>query len=204
MPRLALCVAWIALAGAADGPISLSIERAAGEKWNAVDSAIVFQGGDEVRFRFRSTEAGYLYILNESARGERSWIYPRPDDPAGNRIEADRDYIIPPGDAAFRVADEPGYDSLYYILTSVRLPGLPSAMPPVERPPARNTLIPRCSEGTLRARGLCMDNSAGARPVQDARRIETIQRLMRPDATARTGRGESGKLYIYELRLAHR
>lgn len=199
---LALAMAVTVSAAAADGPMSLSVERASGDMWTAVDASTVFRGGDEIRFRLRSTEPGFLYILNETGKGERSWIYPPPGDLHGNRVEAGQEYTIPAGDAAFRVADQPGYDSLYYILTSVRLPGLPSAVPPIERPPANKTLLPRCNEGTLRSRGVCTDGNAGTRPVLDSRRIDTLQQLMGPGV--RTGAAQTGKLYIYELRLAHR
>lgn len=198
----ALAILFPLLLAGSDSPIALSVERATGDRWDTVDSSTVFRGGDEIRFRLRSTEPGYLYILNETAKGERSWIYPPPGDPTGNRIEAERDYTIPQGNASFRVSEKPGYESLYYVLTSVRLPGLPSATPPVERPPSPNTLIPRCHEGTLRARGVCMDGAAGARPVQDTGRIETIQQLL--GSGARSGAAKTGKLFIYELRLAHR
>lgn len=193
------------------GPISLLVERASGDEWKQVNASVVFDAGDEIRFRFRSSEPGYLYVLNETGRGERAWLFPPAGAPTENRIEAGQQYTLPAGDAAFRVADQPGYDSVYYILTSVRLPSLPSAVPPIPRPPDRGSLLPRCREGTLRARGVCMDQSAGARRVQDRRRIETIAQLFRAasprDADQRhspEGVHASGKIYIYELRLAHR
>ena len=186
---------FMAAAWAADsGPMAISVERARGESWEPVDASVVFKGGDEIRFRLRSSEPGFLYILNETGTGERMWIYPAAGSATENRIEPGRDYTIPAGDAAFRVADQPGYDSVYYILTSVRLPSLPSALPPPERTPSKSSLIPRCSESSLRARGLCMDGSAGTRRVQDARKLESISQLIR----------SSGRIHIYELRVAHR
>ena len=193
--QFVLLLAAVATAWPADsGPLSIGVERARGDAWDSVDASIVFKGGDEIRFRLRTSEPGFLYILNESGTGERMWIFPLAGNPTENRIEPDRDYTIPSGDAAFRVADQPGYDAIYYILTSVRLPSLPSAMPPPERAPSKSSLIPRCSESSLRARGLCMDSSAGTRLVQDPRKLESISQLIR----------SSGKVHIYELRLAHR
>lgn len=176
------------------GPLSITVERARGDAWDAVDPAIVFKAGDEIRFRLRSSEPGFLYILNETGTGERMWIFPGAGSATENRVEPDREYTIPSGDAAFRVADQPGYDIVYYILTSVRLPSLPSAMPPPERPPSKSSLLPRCNESSLRARGVCMDSSAGTRRVQDRRKVDTLSQLI----------GSSGKIFIYELRLAHR
>ena len=192
--EFALFFTIVAAWAAETEPMSITVERARADAWDPVDASIVFKGGDEIRFRLRSSEAGYLYILNETASGERMWIFPAAGSATENRLEPGRDYTIPAGDAAFRVADQPGYDSVYYILTSVRLPSMPSALPPPERAPSKSSLIPRCKETTLRARGLCMDSSAGTRRVQDAQKRESIAQLIRT----------SGKFHIYELRLAHR
>jgi hypothetical protein len=179
------------VAFAAD-PLIITVERARGEQWERTEPSIVFSGGDEIRFRVRSAEAGYLYILNETVRGERLWLYPVAGDPAGNQITAGREYTIPESNASWTVAAQPGFESVYFILTTVRLPSLPAAAPPAEKAPSRNTLLPRCNEGSLRARGVCLDDTAGMRSVEDRRRIEQL-----------IG-STSGRIWIQELRLAHK
>jgi hypothetical protein len=188
LPFLVCSVALLADAG----PVTVTIERARGDDWQQTDPSLVFDGGDQIRFRVRSSEPGYLYILNETIRGERQWLFPTAGDPAGNRLERGRDYMVPETNAVFTVARQPGFESVYFILTTVRLPSLPSAAPAPETPPAENTLLPRCNEGSLRARGVCIDTNAGSRTVRDRRRIEQL-----------TG-SAVGKIFITELRLAHK
>ena len=88
-----LLLAAVATAWSADsGPLSIAVERARGEAWDAVDPSIVFDRGDEIRFRLRTSEPGFLYILNETGTGERMWIFPGAGNPTENRIEPDREY----------------------------------------------------------------------------------------------------------------
>jgi hypothetical protein len=189
----ALVLAMTAFAGDPQA-FSVLVERVSGQSWNLADPATIFRAGDEIRFRVRSSEPGFLYILNESERGLRTWIYPPAGAATENRIDNGREYVVPNGEAAFRVGEQPGYDSVYYVLTSVRLPSLPSALPPTERTASKSSLLPRCADGSLRARGLCTDQNAGARRVEPNRQPEWVAKLI-PLA---------GKIFIYELRLAHR
>lgn len=192
MFRLLSFVLASACFAADSNPVTVLLERAQGENWLRTEPSVVFSGGDEIRFRVRSGEPGFLYILNETVRGERLWLFPTAGDPSGNQMEAGREITIPSASASFTVAQQPGFESVYFILTTVRLPSLPSAAPPPERPATKSTLLPRCSESSLRARGLCMDGNAGTRSVQDRHRIEQLI------GTA------SGKIWIQELRLAHK
>jgi hypothetical protein len=193
-----LLAATSILTAAPDTPLTVTVERASGEQWRPVDAATVFKAGEEVRFRIRPGFAGYIYVLNETAAGERMWIFPPASAPRSNSVVADRDYVFPDGDGALQIPDRAGYDFVYVILTSVRLPAMPPVPPRIERP-VKNTLLPRCKEGPLRARGVCLDETAGARPVDDPKRVESITKMVRGD-DARS----AGQIVVHELRLAHR
>ena len=57
--------------------IQLVVELQKGESWERVDAQTVFHTGDAVRFRFRASQGGYLYVLNRSSDKTTTWLFPR-------------------------------------------------------------------------------------------------------------------------------
>jgi hypothetical protein len=163
-----------------------------------------------MRFRFRAAFDGYLYVIDSGTSGTQSLLFPGDATGRQNRVEAGRDYFVPATGAAFRVAGPAGHDVVYWLVSPVPLEGNPAAAldRPWQRPAAK--MKPRCDDSIFRARGLCIDSSAGPRKVGDgeampqgfsgARELIIVQDKDKSRVTA------SGKLtgpMVYEFRLAH-
>ncbi|QNI32847.1 DUF4384 domain-containing protein [Alloacidobacterium dinghuense] len=179
----------------------------------------VFRSGDLVRFRFKPSFDGYLYVMDQSTSGKYIVLYPGKDAQDTNRVERDIEYLIPPAQGEwFRVDDPPGYETVYFVISPVRLTKTtPAPLPPEPPPPgAPAELLPRCDDSVFRARGECIDVMAGphavskddplpaqlpAIPGTSARDITVINK---PTTTVvAPSSGENGPL-IYEFRLAHK
>ena len=161
--------------------IEIRLERLDGETWRAVDPGHVLDQGDRVRFRFQSNFDGYLYVTNHSTSGKYEQLFPREETGQDNRIAAGREYQVPATAAAFRIAGPPGHETVYWLVSPVRLAeGPPRLGPPQPLP----KLIPRCDDTLLRARGDCIDTSAGPRLVP--RDVEMPRNLS--DAAGRSQR----------------
>lgn len=164
--RNAICVGLLALAAQAQTTLSsgsyrieITLERKGAEGWNAIDPGLVLAQDDAVRFRFHTNFPGFLYIRNRGTSGASTLLFPANDTGRQNRIEAGREYAVPAAQGMFRITGPPGHDVTYWMMSAVRMePGaeLPSATP--DPPPL---LIPRCDDSIFRARGSCVDNSAG-------------------------------------------
>jgi hypothetical protein len=195
--------------------IEVTVERNEGGVWKSVEPSLVFSSGDLVRFRFKSNFSGYLYVTNYGTSGAAEKLFPRHDTGTENRVLRAQAYTVPATNTAFRIAGPPGYDSVYWLVSAVKLDGGPmSAMPapPDAKPPV---LIPRCDSVTLRARGLCLDPEAGPKQVTardtvpDA--LEPLKGMTPRQLTVIQNQNQSvlsadGALagpLLYEFRLAH-
>lgn len=111
-----------AVLGAAGGPprpsenneIEVRVERHQPDRWEIVDAQTVFQANDEIRFRFRCSFSGYLYVMSRSSGREIQWLYPRSGASIQSRVEAGKSYLVPGLDGWFRVGGTPGYDVTYW------------------------------------------------------------------------------------------
>jgi hypothetical protein len=141
--------------------VQVVLEKRVDSKWNAVDPHLVLHAKDEIRFRFRSNRSGFLYVVNHEPGGQHTWLFPTAQTGEHNVVEANKDYMIPATDGVFVLAEKPGYETTYWILSPEEL--RPRRALEVDMP-VQNTLIPRCDEGGgLIARGPCTDKKAGAR-----------------------------------------
>lgn len=216
MSRAALAAAlWCGLGFAAELPsrsIDITLERGSSEGWQSVNPQTVFRAGDEIRFRFRSTRGGYLYVLNQTSDGSFLWLYPSKATGLSNRIQPGQEYQVPATDGAFRIPPTPGYDTIYWIVSADLLRNLPELPDPV--PPRREALMPRCQGELLRARGRCEDSDAGAKPLAGS---ELLPRQLTPSPKASTdivikeveGKSQitfpdSVPLFGYQFVIAHR
>jgi hypothetical protein len=176
IPRMAqaLLPALFLLPGAAPQPrnssvgvhrMEISLERLDATTWHTVDPELVLAQGDRVRFRFRTSFDGYLYVMNQSSSGKYEQLFPRAETGLANNIAANTDYQIPATSSVFRIAGPPGFEVVYWLVTPRRLT---DALPHLDVPiaPAKPlTLIPRCDDTILKARGDCIDTSAGPKLV---------------------------------------
>ena len=152
---------------AAQQRVEVTLERRETGIWKSADPGHVFANGDQVRFRFKSNFAGFLYVVNEGTSGEQSTLFPSETAGTDNKIEPGREYIVPATSGAFRITGPKGYDTVYWVLSPVRI-GEPAKYKPLPPPPAPNqvpaNLTPRCDDTVLKARGECVDSRAGLKP----------------------------------------
>jgi hypothetical protein len=136
----------------------------------SVPQTTVFHNGDILRFRLESKTDGYLYVVDKGTTGGTAVLFPAASGAADNHIQASRSYLVPAdGDGWFQVDGPSGFDTLYFLIsaTSISLPaasqpGEPKAPQPQALPPG---LLPRCNDEIFKARGECLDSSAGVTPL---------------------------------------
>lgn len=178
MKRLALLVAATAVVACgqsrtlSQGPnrMEIMVERRDAGAWRLVDPNLVFAQNDRVRFRFRTNFEGWLYVMNHSTSGKYEQLFPHQETGQDNRVRAGREYVVPATQAAFRIAGPPGHEILYWMITPARLLGKGIEYRPLPPPPPADkqnpkNMTPRCDDALLRARGDCIDTSAGPRLV---------------------------------------
>ena len=188
--------------------IEVSLERNQAGVWKSIDPGLVLDQGDLLRFRFRTSFEGYLYVINSGTSGTQSLLFPGEGTGRNNRVQAGKEYFVPSTDASFRVAGPAGHDVIYWLVSPVPLESSPAAM--LGRPETRpkSKLIPRCDDSIFRARGLCIDSSAGPRNIGDQelpnmtkRELQIVQD--KDKSRVSSPAGLSGPV-IYEFRVAHR
>ena len=195
--------------------MELTLERLDGSNWKTIDPKLVLNQGDHVRFRFRTNFDGYLYVTNQSTSGKYEQLFPRDETGQDNRITASKEYRVPATSVSFKIAGPPGHEIVYWLVSPGRLSDSPTKMtipPAVKTPP---NLLPRCDEGILKARGDCIDSSAGPKLVPrevdlaaDLTAANNSSRellIMRQQDTAVISSPSplTGPV-IYEFQLAHR
>jgi hypothetical protein len=197
--------------------IRLTVEKEESSAWKKVDSATVFATGDKLRFHLSSTFAGYLYVMNHGTSGAYELLFPRSDTGADNRIEAQKDYVVPAVQGWFKVTGPAGHDIVYWVISPVKLGNEVRALPP---PPPHADLPlsfhPRCDDTIFKSRGDCVDTSAGVKPVKpgevlpknlDSFSSPTPRELLfiqEKGATVVSSPAPLTGPVVYELRLAHR
>jgi len=201
--------------------MEITVERQVKENVEVTSPQHVFHSGDLVRFRFKPSFDGYLYVMDQSTSGKYLLLYPAKDARDANRVESGKEYLIPASKGEwFRVDDPPGYETVYFVISPVELKeGAAAPQPPPAEPPppgAPAELLPRCDDSAFRARGECIDVMAGARavgkddavpaqlpPISGAgsRDITVINKST--TSVVAPSNGEDGPL-IYEFRLAHK
>ena len=157
------------------GLLSLRLEQRQGNIVKTVPQKTVFKTGNILRFRLTSQISGYLYIVDKGTTGETASLYPALDTPEGNnRIEPGQSMTVPAnGDGWFEVSGPSGFDVIYILVSATPIsipPAAPSATgqapesPPSEAP-LPSDLLPRCDDQIFKARGECIDTSAGITPL---------------------------------------
>jgi hypothetical protein len=206
----------------ARGPhrIELTLERREGSAWRAIDPGLVLETGDRVRFRFRANFDGYLYVMNQGTSGAYSLLFPREETGQQNNIRSGKEHQVPATEAWFRIAGPPGYDLVYWLVSPAPLgaqaPAYRPLPPPPKTPPPPQNLLPRCDDAIFRARGLCVDSSAGPRNITGQQALpenlagvkgaaprELIIMRRENSAVLSSPTPLTGPV-IYEFRLAHK
>jgi hypothetical protein len=218
---------WLALAActllagdsAAPYKMEITLERMAGSEWRTVDPGLVLDSGDRVRFRFRGNFDGYLYVMNYGTSGSYTLLFPREETGENNRVASGKEYLVPATEAWFRIAGPPGHDTVYWLVSPIELneANQPGRLPPPPKTSARPlTLMPRCDDSIFRARGLCIDSSAGLKPLSDKdtlpRNLQAVERdtsrelmiMRKQDQALVSVQAPLQGPIIYEFRIAHR
>jgi hypothetical protein len=193
--------------------MEIVLERRDGAAWRAIKPGLVLEQGDQVRFRFRTNFDGFLYVSNYSTSGRYEQLFPREETGRNNGVVAGQEYRVPATSTAFRIAGPAGHEIVYWLVSPVRLGDAP---PRLDFPSTPHTLIPRCDDVWLKARGDCIDSSAGPKLVprdvaipqslnDAAERSQRDLLFMRQQDTALISSPEPlGGPVMYEFLLAHR
>jgi hypothetical protein len=193
--------------------IQIVVEFQKGEKWERVDAQTVFHAGDAVRFRFRASQGGFLYVLNRSSDKTTSWLFPRPNSAERSQVDQNVEYMIATGQGAFVVAGSPGFDVTYWILSPNPIDATPSIIPAGGT--ETSTLEPRCRAEVLKARGLCTDDRAGPHPINNPVELplqppeseklhsRDLKFKTQEGATEISGLTKLSDVVVYEFTIAH-
>lgn len=210
---LAMAAVCLLLQGAAPDSrkIKLVLERYQNETWGAVDPGLVFDQGDRLRFRVTTNFDGYLYVVNYGTSGNYSVLFPSTDAGSDNKIANGQAHQIPSGSAIFRIAGPAGQEIVYWMVSPIPLPGYGS-IPVPQKPKQPVLLMPRCDDSLLRARGECIDSSAGVRDLQTGEPEElepagkpadlTFLKEDKKSVIAATGAAQGPM--VYEFRISHK
>ncbi len=200
--------------------MEVTVERLDHGVWKLVDPGLVFDRSDRVRFRYRANFAGYLYVVNRSTSGKVEQLFPREETGQDNRIAAGKQYTIPSTDAIFRIAGPAGHELIYWLASPVELGNgagklaPETVLPPLSKP--QGELIPRCDDAIFRARGDCVDSTAGPRGITPdeplprgltsagAATSRDLLFLRKDNATVVSSPVPLTGPVVYEFRLAHK
>jgi Domain of unknown function (DUF4384) len=205
------------------GLLTLRLEERVDDGAKTVPQNTVFRTGNVLRFRLTSRLAGYLYIVDKGTTGETATLFPASDNPeASNRIEPGQSMVVPAnGDGWFEVSGPSGFDTIYILVSAHPIAIPPAAAPsPSQEAPQNETappanLLPRCDDAIFKARGECIDKSAGIAPLPPnapvPRELTPLARTAARDIILADDGDEvtvkpapSAKLpLIYTFRLAH-
>ena len=197
--------------------LEIRLERQEGGQWKAADPGRILDRDDRVRFGLRANFDGYLYVMNKTTSGRFTLLFPSDQAGQDNRIAAGRQYLVPATDGSFRITGPPGHEVVYWLVSPVELDKGYTPLPHPPKPgrtPA--SLVPRCDDAILRARGECIDRSAGLKPLSETGSAPESLAAMQ-NAGSRDlvfTRQESASVVavparlegpvIFEFRLAHR
>jgi hypothetical protein len=162
--------------------VDLVLEKKDGAAARPMDPAHVFAEGDLIRFRLRSGVNGFLYVMNRGSSGKYEQLFPKSGENTDRSVKAGRAYVIPdPSTGWFRVQSPAGYETVYFLISPLdfgkSLP-LAKAPPSAETGPTESaneqheaadafaTATPRCDDELFRARGECLDQSGGLKPLR--------------------------------------
>ncbi len=195
--------------------MELTLEFQDKSGWRVVDPGYVFGKDDQLRFRFKTNFAGHLYVMNHGTSGTYTRLFPRQDTGTENRVVAGKEYLVPATGGSFRVEGPGGFDILYWVMTPEKS-YKPLPPPPPATGGAPSNLRPRCDDSILRARGECVDSSAGAQAVDESRRMPSNLKsvpagrsrqlvfLKEQEQSVVSSPEPLAGPVVYEFRLAHR
>jgi hypothetical protein len=205
-------VFYAADAGNSKFSIEVVVERLKDEQWQRVDPQTVFHSGDNIRFRYRGSQGGYLYVLNSSSDKNTTWLFPRAGSAERSQVSPRVEYLIPTGQGFFEVGGSPGFDVTYWILSPTPIDATQTFVPTGSQ---ASTLQPRCRSEVLKSRGLCVDERAGPHSVDDPVNLPVhppendklhsrdLKFKSQEGTTQISGLTHESDVVVYEFTLAH-
>jgi hypothetical protein len=182
--------------------MEITLERLESGAWKSIDPALVLEKDDRIRFKFKANFSGFLYVTNQSTSATSSLLFPRVDTGSNNRVIANREYVVPTSKGAFRVDGPAGYDVVAWMISPVEL-GRPEAPPVASMPPANMT--PRCDDTLFKARGECLDSSAGPQAAKkNDNKPEDLVIIREKESSVISSTARLKAPIVYEFHLAHR
>jgi hypothetical protein len=180
--------------------MEITLERLESSVWRAVDPGLVLEQGDRVRFRYRTNFDGYLYVTDRGTSGKYDVLFPNAEAGSDNHVTASKEYQVPANaGTVFRIGGPAGHDLVYFMASPTKLGSVTGSFGGAPAP--KSGLIPRCDDSILRARGDCVDSSAGAKPGEGARDLVFIregEQTVISSSTPLIGP------VIYQFHLAHK
>jgi len=137
---------------------------------------------DNIKVFFRTNQDCYVYVLLFGSSGEASRIFPNQQVNMSNRVEAKKDYYIPPGDDWFWLDDKIGTETIYVIAGYEPLRDIDKLLVEMEQAGSDKVEASRKVEQSLNAqtRGI-----GGVRPGQpvtfvtaDGKKIERVSEVV--------------------------
>ena len=193
--------------------LDITLELKVNGKAEAVTPSHVFKTGDTIRMRLKSHVAAFLYVMNQGSSGKFETVFPSAETGSDNRVRTDGEYLVPAvEDGWFEVQGPAGFDVLYFLLSPTEL-----AKPSVQKftaPVAPGSLKPRCNDKVFKARGECVDDSAGPAALPNGQALPPALAPMagsasrdiifkkQSDGTVSVAGGSTAPV-IYTFRLAH-
>jgi Domain of unknown function (DUF4384) len=151
--------------------MEILLEKEVNGKGVVMEPGHIFEVGDRLRFRFTPNFAGTLFVMDRGTTGSYTMLFPKDDTGKDDRLAPGKAYVLPSTDKGwFRISGPPGHDVVYFVVTSAKGATGVSAMPVPHVPPPisapaedhdSSTLVPRCNDELFRARGDCIDSTAG-------------------------------------------
>jgi hypothetical protein len=178
MLRVAGITLMVLLLPVADGQstkllrMEILLEKEDHGKGVVMEPGHVFEAGDRLRFRFTPNFDGTLFVMDRGTSGSYTMLFPKDETGTNDRMEAGKAYLLPSTDKGwFRIEGPAGHDVVYFVVTSANGASKATALPVPHVPPPMNkgsfTMTPRCNDEMFRARGDCVDMSAGPKAAGD-------------------------------------
>jgi len=194
--------------------LEISLEQQFGSQAQPMSPKHVFDSGDTIRIRVTSDYDGYLYVMDQGTSGHFATVFPSATAGSDNQVRRGQSYLIPSTtDGWFQISGPAGFDVLYFLLSPE--PIAPPSAASFAAPGPVNSLKPRCNDAAFRARGDCVDITAGPAPVpRDAplpapliplagAASRDITVVHKKDGVTVAAEGNKTAPVIYTFRLAH-
>lgn len=227
---LALCllstaaVAQTTVSNHGPNRMEISMERFDGRLWRPIDSRLVLAADDKIRFKFKANFDGYLYVTNQSTSGTTQMLYPREDTGSANHIEPGKEYVVPATGGSFRVAGPEGYDVISWMVSPIEMGKggtavtMAAKVPPINEGPSPEPaeqrrsapaplpsgLKPRCDDSIFRARGDCLDTSAGPKALESNAQSRSLVFIRDRKGSVISSPVPLTGPVVYEFHLAHK